>query len=94
MMTVVTLATQTATGTSASVHIPPLNKFYTPVNTGVVQVTGQGAVQLEGSCDNVNFQSIATSVTSNAPKAVVLMPYMRANCTAYTTGDVVTRICF
>jgi hypothetical protein len=93
MMNVITLATQTGTGTATAIHIAPLNKYYTPVNSGVVQVVGSGTVTLEGSNDGTNFAAIASGVTAGV-KSVALMPYMRANCTAYTSGNVTTSICF
>ena len=95
MMTVVNLGTLAATGTASAIFMPDRNRGYTQVNSGVVQVVGgSGTIQLEGSCDGTNFIALASSINNGTGKSVAMMPYMRANCTAYTSGNLVTYLTF
>ncbi len=62
---------------------------------GVVQfqLTNTATVKLEGSLDNVNFIDVsndfaATGSEVNDGERVALMPFMRANVTAHTSGTV------
>lgn len=89
MMNVVNLGTVSATGTATAINVADRNRFATPVNSGVVQVTGNASyvVSLEGSCDNSNWVTIASGIIGSSARSVVMMPWMRANCTTTATGS-------
>lgn len=96
MMNVINLGTVSATGTTTAINVADRNRFATPVNSGVVQVTGNAsyAVTLEGSCDNSNWVSIASGLNGGSARSVVMMPWMRANCTGTATGSSTIYITF
>lgn len=96
MMTVVNLGTVSATGTATSINVADRNRLATPVNSGVVQVAGNTnyVFTLEGSCDNSNWVSIATGVAGGSARSVVMMPWMRANCTTTATGSATIFVTF
>lgn len=96
MMNVVSLGTVSATGTATAINVADRNRLATPVNSGVVQVTGNASyvVTLEGSCDNSNWVTIASGVTGGQARSVVMMPWMRANCTTTATGSATIYITF
>lgn len=96
MMNVINLGTVSATGTATAINVADRNRFATPVNSGVVQVTGNSGyvLSLEGSCDNSNWVTIASGVTGGQARSVVMMPWMRANCTTTATGSSTIYITF
>jgi hypothetical protein len=79
-----------ATGASTAVQADPGQPAFLQVS-GITSAT----VALQGSLDGVTYSTIGTALTgdgiitlANAPK------YLRANCTAYTSGTIIAKILY
>ena len=79
-----------ATGASTAVQVDPGQPAFLQVS-GITSAT----VALQGSLDGSNWSTIGTALTAdgfvtlaNAPK------YLRANCTAYTSGTIIAKILY
>jgi len=62
-----------------------------------LQVTGitTATVALEGSLDGTTFFTLGTALTANGLVTVAVAPkYLRANCTAYTSGTIVAKVLY
>jgi len=62
-----------------------------------LQVTGitTATVALEGSIDGTTFFTLGTALTANGLVTVAVAPkYLRANCTAYTSGTIIAKVLY
>jgi hypothetical protein len=62
-----------------------------------LQVTGitTATVALEGSLDGTTFFTLGTALTANGIVTVANAPkYLRANCTAYTSGTIIAKVLY
>ncbi len=62
-----------------------------------LQVTGitTATVALEGSLDGTTFFTLGTALTANGLVTVANAPkYLRANCTAYTSGTIIAKVLY
>jgi len=84
------LSAVTATGASTAVQVDPGQPAILHV-TGITTAT----VALQGSLDGTTYSTVGTALTAdgfvtlaNAPK------YLRANCTAYTSGTITAKVLY
>jgi len=66
-------------------------------NPAFLQVTGitTATVAFEGSLDGTTFFTLGTALTANGLVTVAVAPkYLRANCTAYTSGTIVAKVLY
>ena len=84
------LSAVVATGASTAVQVDPGQPAFLQVS-GITTAT----VAFQGSLDGTTFATIGTALTadgivtiSNAPK------YLRANCTAYTSGTITAKVLY
>ena len=84
------LSAVTATGASTAVQVDPGQPAFLHV-TGITTAT----VALQGSLDGTTYSTVGTALTAdgfvtlaNAPK------YLRANCTAYTSGTITAKVLY
>ena len=66
-------------------------------NPAFLQVTGitTATVAFQGSLDGINFFTLGTALTANGIVTVANAPnYLRANCTAYTSGTIVAKVLY
>jgi len=62
-----------------------------------LQVTGitTATVALEGSIDGTTFFTLGTALTADGLVTVAVAPkYLRANCTAYTSGTIIAKVLY
>lgn len=62
-----------------------------------LQVTGitTATVAFEGSIDGITFFTLGTALTANGLVTVAVAPkYLRANCTAYTSGTIIAKVLY
>jgi len=84
------LSAVTATGASTAVQVDPGQPAFLQVS-GITTAT----VALQGSLDGTTYSTVGTALTAdgfvtlaNAPK------YLRANCTAYTSGTITAKVLY
>jgi hypothetical protein len=62
-----------------------------------LQVTGitVGTVAFQGSLDGTTFATIGTALTADGIITIANAPnYLRANCTAYTSGTITAKVLY
>ena len=62
-----------------------------------LQVTGitVGTVAFQGSLDGITFATIGTALTADGIITIANAPnYLRANCTAYTSGTITAKVLY
>lgn len=62
-----------------------------------LQVTGitTATVELQGSLDGTTFFTLGTALTANGLVIVAAATkYLRANCTAYTSGTIIAKVMY
>ena len=80
----------TATGASSAVQVDGGQPVFLQV-TGITTAT----VALQGSLDGTNFATIGTALTADGIVTIANSPkYVRANCTAYTSGTITAKILY
>ena len=80
----------TATGASTAVQVDGGQPVFLQV-TGITTAT----VALQGSLDGTNFATIGTALTADGIVTIANSPkYVRANCTAYTSGTITAKILY
>jgi hypothetical protein len=80
----------TATGASSAVQVDGGQ----PVFLQVVGIT-TATVALQGSLDGTTFATIGTALTADGIVTIANAPkYIRANCTAYTSGTITAKVLY
>lgn len=80
----------TASGASRAVQADAGGPAFLQV-TGITTAT----VALEGSIDGTTFFTLGTALTANGLVTVAVAPkYLRANCTAYTSGTIIAKVLY
>lgn len=80
----------TATGASAAVQVDGGQPVFLQV-AGITTAT----VALQGSLDGTTFATIGTALTADGIITIANSPkYVRANCTAYTSGTITAKILY
>ena len=80
----------TATGASSAIQVDGGQPVFLQV-TGITTAT----VALQGSLDGTNFATIGTALTADGIITIANSPkYVRANCTAYTSGTITAKILY
>ena len=80
----------TATGASTAVQVDGGQPAFLQVS-GITTAT----VALQGSVDGTTFATIGTALTADGIITVANAPkYLRANCTAYTSGTITAKILY
>lgn len=80
----------TASGASAAVQVDGGQPAFLQVS-GITTAT----VALQGSLDGTTFATIGTALTADGIITVANAPkYLRANCTAYTSGTITAKILY
>lgn len=75
-----------STGTSNTARFNvPAGKENAPVH---IRGITTAAVQIEGSLDGVNWAIVLASKTADFIGSVPIFPYMRANVTSWTSGNI------
>lgn len=84
------LSAVTATGASKAVQVDSGLPAFLQVN-GITTAT----VALQGSLDGTNWSTIGTALTADGIVTVATAPkYLRANCTAYTSGTITAKVLY
>ena len=84
------LSDVTATGASKAVQADAGQPAFLQV-VGITTAT----VALQGSLDGTTFATIGTALTADGIVTIANAPkYLRANCTAYTTGTITAKILY
>ena len=84
------LSAVTATGASKAVSVDGGQPAFLQVS-GITTAT----VALQGSLDGTTFATIGTALTADGIVTVANAPkYLRANCTAYTSGTITAKILY
>jgi hypothetical protein len=84
------LSAVTATGASKAVQVDGGQPCFLQVS-GITTAT----VALQGSLDGTNFYTIGTALTADGIVTVTnATKYVRANCTAYTSGTITAKILY
>jgi len=84
------LSDVTATGASKAVQADAGKPAFLQV-VGITTAT----VALQGSLDGTTFATIGTALTADGIVTIANAPkYLRANCTAYTTGTITAKILY
>jgi hypothetical protein len=79
-----------ATGASGAVQADAGQPAFLQVS-GITTAT----VALEGSLDGSNWTTVGTDLTANGIVTVANAPkYLRANCTAYTSGTITAKVLY
>ena len=66
-------------------------------NPAFLQVTGitTATVAFQGSIDGTTFFTLGTALTADGLVTVAVAPkYLRANCTAYTSGTIIAKVLY
>ena len=80
----------TATGASTAVQVDGGQPVFLQVS-GITTAT----VALQGSLDGTTFATIGTALTADGIVTIANSPkYVRANCTAYTSGTITAKILY
>lgn len=80
----------TATGASSAVQVDGGQPVFLQVS-GITTAT----VALQGSLDGTTFATIGTALTADGIVTIANAPkYVRANCTAYTSGTITAKILY
>ena len=84
------LSAVTATGASQAVQADAGQPAFLQVS-GITSAT----VALQGSLDGSNWSTIGTALTANGIITIANAPtYLRANCTAYTSGTITAKVLY
>jgi hypothetical protein len=84
------LSAVTATGASKAVQVDSGLPAFLQVN-GITTAT----VALQGSIDGTNWSTVGTALTADGIVILAVAPkYLRANCTAYTSGTITAKILY
>jgi hypothetical protein len=84
------LSAVVATGASKAVQADGGQPAFLQV-TGITTAT----VALQGSLDGTTFATIGTALTADGIVTIANAPnYLRANCTAYTSGTITAKILY
>ena len=84
------LSAVVATGASTAVQADAGQPAFLQV-TGITSAT----VALQGSLDGTTYSTIGTALTGDGIITVANAPkYLRANCTAYTTGTITAKVLY
>ena len=79
-----------ATGASSAVQVDGGQPVFLQVS-GITTAT----VALQGSLDGTTFATIGTALTADGIVTIANAPkYVRANCTAYTSGTITAKILY
>ena len=79
-----------ATGASIAVQADPGQPAFLQVS-GITTAT----VAFQGSLDGTTFATIGTALTADGIVTIANAPkYLRANCTAYTTGTITAKVLY
>ena len=79
-----------ATGASKAVQADACQPAFLQV-TGITTAT----VALQGSLDGTTYVTIGTALTADGIVTVANAPkYLRANCTAYTSGTITAKVLY
>ena len=79
-----------ATGASSAVQVDGGQPVFLQVS-GITTAT----VALQGSLDGTTFATIGTALTADGIVTIANSPkYVRANCTAYTSGTITAKILY
>lgn len=79
-----------ATGASKAVQVDAGQPVFLQVS-GITTAT----VALQGSLDGTTFATIGTALTADGIITVANAPkYIRANCTAYTSGTITAKVLY
>lgn len=80
----------TATGASTAVQIDGGQPVFMQVS-GITSAT----VVLQGSLDGTNWATLGTALTADGIVTIANAPkYLRANCTAYTSGTITAKVLY
>ena len=84
------LSAVTATGASTAVQADAGQPAFLQVS-GITSAT----VALQGSLDGTTYSTIGTALTADGIVTIANAPkYLRANCTAYTTGTITAKVLY
>ena len=84
------LSAVVATGASPAVQSDPGQPAFLQV-VGITTAT----VALQGSLDGTTYATIGTALTADGIVTIANAPkYLRANCTAYTSGTITAKILY
>ena len=84
------LSAVTATGASKAVQCEGGLPAFLQVN-GITTAT----VALQGSLDGTNWSTLGSALTADGIVTVANAPkYLRANCTAYTSGTITAKVLY
>jgi hypothetical protein len=84
------LSAVTASGASKAVQVDSGLPAFLQVN-GITTAT----VALQGSIDGTNWSTVGTALTADGMVILAVAPkYLRANCTAYTSGTITAKILY
>ena len=84
------LSAVVATGASNAVQADAGQPAFLQV-TGITTAT----VAFQGSLDGTTFATIGTALTADGIVTIANAPkYLRANCTAYTTGTITAKVLY
>jgi len=79
-----------ATGASTAVQADPGQPAFLQV-TGITTATDA----FQGSLDGTTFATIGTALTADGIVTIANAPkYLRANCTAYTSGTITAKVLY
>jgi hypothetical protein len=80
----------TATGASTAVQIDGGQPVFMQVS-GITSAT----VVLQGSLDGTNWATLGSALTADGIVTIANAPkYLRANCTAYTSGTITAKVLY
>ena len=84
------LSAVTATGASTAVQADAGQPAFLQVS-GITSAT----VALQGSLDGTTYSTIGTALTADGIVTIANAPkYLRANCTAYTSGTITAKVLY
>ena len=84
------LSAVTATGASTAVQADAGQPAFLQVS-GITTAT----VAFQGSLDGTTYATIGTALTADGIVTIANAPkYLRANCTAYTTGTITAKVLY
>jgi hypothetical protein len=84
------LSAVTATGASTAVQADAGQPAFLQVS-GITSAT----VALQGSLDGTTYATIGTALTADGIVTIANAPkYLRANCTAYTSGTITAKVLY
>ncbi len=84
------LSAVTATGASTAIQIDGGQPVFMQVS-GITSAT----VVLQGSLDGTNWATLGSALTADGIVTIANAPkYLRANCTAYTSGTITAKVLY